>query len=676
MKSKQLGFRASAWVGGASTSFIAGLAGVLVALVHEPASAQVAVAVPPTAVDVPSVPNALSSASVPSVPGIGEYIQDSAAAVALGKALFWDTAIGSDGVACASCHFHAGADNRIKNQVDPGILRQDNTLSAESFQATASGAAKSGPNYTLRASDFPFHKLSDPSDRDSRVLSTTDDVVSSQGTFSGEFIDGVVRFGFKQDFCKKSPSTIFNVAGIGTRKVEPRNTPTMINAVFNFRNFWDGRANNVFNGMNPFGLRDKTQRIHKLNDNGTTSPVTVALVNSSLASQAAGPPLSDFEMSCQGRTFADIGRKVLSKRALLGQSVALNDSVLAQYRALIIPGLSVTYSDLVKRAFKPAWWKGTSPIKGYNHMENNFSLFWGLAIQAYEATLVSDSAPYDAWARAGKPAVSKVAGFGGAERRGLDVFMGKGKCINCHGGPEFTNAGTPTFDDARRNALVSRMLMGDHEVAVYDEGFYNIGVTPTAFDIGLGGVDPIIGQPLSFSRQYEQELLGFDKPDEFEVDPCTFEVPTGEDCNVPPTPPFRTAVNGAFKVPTLRNVELTGPYMHNGSMATLEQVVEFYNRGGNFKNGDLDADIGRIGFSAQEKADLVAFLKSLTDPRVRYKSAPFDHPELRITNGHAGDQSRITLSQNNMAVDTWTTLPAVGRTGTLIFPLQPFTPAK
>jgi len=658
-------------MGGASVLAIGCLAGALVAGVSEPARAQ-AVA------DAPTIPDALSSARVPSVPGIDEYIQNADAAIVLGKALFWDTAIGSDGIACASCHFHAGADNRLKNQISPGLLRQDNTASAESFQAAGSGASKSGPNYTLRASDFPFHRLSDPSDRDSKVLFTTDDVASSQGTFSGEFIDGVVRFGAKQDFCKRSPSTIFNAGGVGVRKVEPRNTPTMINAVFNYRNFWDGRANNVFNGMNPFGRRDTTQRIVKLNANGTTSPVTVALQNSSLASQAAGPPLSDFEMSCQGRTFADIGRKVLSARALLGQNVALTDSVLAPYRALVLPGLRVTYAELVKKAFKPAWWNGKASINGYSHMENNFSLFWGLAIQAYEATLVSDAAPYDAWVRAGKPASStKVAGWGSAERRGLDLFMGKGKCINCHGGPEFTNAGTPAFEDAERDALVSRMRMGDGQVALYDEGFYNIGVTPTAFDIGLGGVDPISNQPLSFSRQYELDLLGYGKPDRFEVDPCTFEVPTGEDCNIPPTPPFRTAVNGSFKVPTLRNVELTGPYMHNGSMATLEQVVEFYNRGGNFRNVDLDADIGRIGLSAQERADLVAFLKSLTDPRVRYKSAPFDHPELRYTNGHPGDSARITQSsKDKMAVDSWVTLPAVGRLGTLIAPLQPFAPAK
>ena len=48
---------------------------------------------------------------------------------------------------------------------------------------------------------------------------------------------------------------IFNVTGYSVRQVEPRNTPTVINAVYNFRNFWDGRANNVFNGLDPFGMR-------------------------------------------------------------------------------------------------------------------------------------------------------------------------------------------------------------------------------------------------------------------------------------------------------------------------------------------------------------------------------------------------------------------------------------
>jgi cytochrome c peroxidase len=71
------------------------------------------------------------------------------------------------------------------------------------------------------------------------------------------------------------------------------------------------------------------------------------------------------------------------------------------------------------------------------------------------------------------------------------------------------------------------------------------------------------------------------------------------------------ADRGRFKTPTLRNVALTAPYMHDGSLATLEDVVEFYNRGGG-KNPHLDASIAPLGLSAEEKKDLVAFLKALS----------------------------------------------------------------
>ncbi|MGH8524233.1 MAG: hypothetical protein ACREXY_08465, partial [Gammaproteobacteria bacterium] len=91
--------------------------------------------------------------------------------------------------------------------------------------------------------------------------------------------------------------------------------------------------------------------------------------------------------------------------------------------------------------------------------------------------------------------------------------------------------------------------------------------------------------------------------------------------------------DGAFKTPGLRNAELTGPYFHNGGMATLRQVVQFYNRGGNFCSfnlRDLDPSIEPLGLTASQEKQLVAFLVSLTDKRVKYRKAPFDHPELRI----------------------------------------------
>ena len=68
---------------------------------------------------------------------------------------------------------------------------------------------------------------------------------------------------------------------------------------------------------------------------------------------------------------------------------------------------------------------------------------------------------------------------------------------------------------------------------------------------------------------------------------------------------------GAFKTPTLRNVALSAPYMHDGSLKTLKDVVDYYAGGAN-SNPYLDSQIKKITLSAKERADLVEFLKSLT----------------------------------------------------------------
>ncbi|MBC7909660.1 MAG: VCBS repeat-containing protein, partial [Pyrinomonadaceae bacterium] len=87
--------------------------------------------------------------------------------------------------------------------------------------------------------------------------------------------------------------------------------------------------------------------------------------------------------------------------------------------------------------------------------------------------------------------------------------------------------------------------------------------------------------------------------------------------------------NGRFKTPTLRNVELRAPYMHNGRFATLEEVVEFYNRGGDFDAPNVNNLIRPLNLTSEQKADLVAFLKRpLTDLRVRDELPPFDRPQL------------------------------------------------
>jgi cytochrome c peroxidase len=98
-------------------------------------------------------------------------------------------------------------------------------------------------------------------------------------------------------------------------------------------------------------------------------------------------------------------------------------------------------------------------------------------------------------------------------------------------------------------------------------------------------------------------------------------------------PNERVAVDGAFKTPGLRNVELTAPYFHNGGDRTLGQVMDFYNRGGNFpafNQANFDPNIVPLGLTDLEKGALVALMRGMTDERVRFQRAPFDHPQLFV----------------------------------------------
>ena len=70
---------------------------------------------------------------------------------------------------------------------------------------------------------------------------------------------------------------------------------------------------------------------------------------------------------------------------------------------------------------------------------------------------------------------------------------------------------------------------------------------------------------------------------------------------------------GAFKTPTIRNVALSAPYMHDGSLATLEEVVEHYNKGGD-KNPSLSDKIVPLKLTPQESIDLVEFMRACTGP--------------------------------------------------------------
>lgn len=106
--------------------------------------------------------------------------------------------------------------------------------------------------------------------------------------------------------------------------------------------------------------------------------------------------------------------------------------------------------------------------------------------------------------------------------------------------------------------------------------------------------------------------------------------------------------------------------MHNGGLLTLRQMIDFYNRGGDFHEqniDNLDPDIQNLGLNETEKEALVAFMKALTDERVRYDKAPFDHPQLFITNGQVGNQNTVFDDGTGKAKDEIINIPAVGRNG-------------
>jgi cytochrome c peroxidase len=674
------------------------------------------VSLPALALQLDKVAAPLTGIPVPSVAGLHDgpdpIVVNQTAAVVLGKALFWDMAVGSDGMACASCHFHAGADRRTRNQLEPGSRHDAPT--GRTFQTTATGAA-GGPGYRLKSGDFPFFRFSDPADKRSSLTFSTDDVVSSSGVYSSLFrvIDAEPG---TAEHCESVRDDIFHVGADQVRRVTTRNAPTVFNAVFNYRSFWDGRANNLFNGETVYGPRDENAGVWEMRD-GKVTKTRLALPNASLASQAVAPPLDSKEMACGGRRFADLGRKLMNRRPLATQTVHARDSVLADIRHASGRGLDTTYGDLIRQVFSPRFWNFAGEFGGpgngqasWTQAEANFALFFGLAIQLYESTLISDQTPFDA----PRGPDGFPAGFTKQQKRG-HILFDKAECDFCHHGPTLSLASHPATygqpESGRPLKLIDRRVLNidraSHRVflPLVDVGFANTGVTPSDHDPGIGGRDPR-GQPLSFAEQYRKVLLD---PAQSMVDPIGVSsahfsasfgfnykdaeltapgkgldpgeegrtearVPRIEVAQAELQKPYEgrlaIATRGAFKVPTLRNIELTGPYMHNGGMKSLREVIEFYDRGGNVENPEhFGTFVFQQHFTPAEKADLLAFLLTLTDERVRWERAPFDHPSLEVPHGGtAPSDSWPPVDRKTLSV------PAVGRDGRTSRqgPLKPF----
>jgi cytochrome c peroxidase len=179
------------------------------------------------------------------------------------------------------------------------------------------------------------------------------------------------------------------------------------------------------------------------------------------------------------------------------------------------------------------------------------------AIAAYERSLVSADSPFDRYVYR-----DERSALGPEARAGMALFFSRrARCSWCHAGINFAGP--------------VRTARSPDVTALYA-------------NTGLYDVDGRGGYPAS--DQGLKEATG------------------------------RASDNGRFRVPTLRNVAVTGPYMHDGSIATLRAVIEHYDRGGRARRAGRaaplrDALIRPLKLSAAEKDQLEAFLRSLTDPR-------------------------------------------------------------
>jgi cytochrome c peroxidase len=153
------------------------------------------------------------------------------------------------------------------------------------------------------------------------------------------------------------------------------------------------------------------------------------------------------------------------------------------------------------------------------------------ALASYVRTIRSGDSRFDRYA------AGRTGSLNATEKAGLALFRGKGDCVACHAGPNFT-----------------------------DEKFHNTGVAWRDGHLTDEGRFAVSGNPRD---------------------------------------------HGAFKTPTLRDIARTAPYMHDGSLPTLEDVIDFYSDGGR-PNPHLDAEIRPRRFTPEEKRVLTAFLRSLT----------------------------------------------------------------
>lgn len=195
------------------------------------------------------------------------------------------------------------------------------------------------------------------------------------------------------------------------------------------------------------------------------------------------------------------------------------------------------------------------------------------AIAAFERTKVTGNSPFDRWFYGGEEDEITPA-----QKRGFNLFVNRGRCVSCH-------------------------IIEQTQALFTDNRFHNIGV----------GINDIQDEVPRLAGAFLKAKV---TASEVDVEVLTNKK-TSELGRFAVTKVFDGL--GAFKTPTLRNIAVTAPYMHDGSLATLKETVEHYNNGGVTKEGDpvndfLSGGIRPLGLTNEEIDDLVAFMEALTSP--------------------------------------------------------------
>lgn len=211
-------------------------------------------------------------------------------------------------------------------------------------------------------------------------------------------------------------------------------------------------------------------------------------------------------------------------------------------------------------------WDGMAPAdqEAVNRVLANV----GKALEAYQRTLQSTESEFDRWV-AGSGSISESA------QRGFALFVGDANCVMCHSGPFFT-------DQSYRNL-----------------GLEQTGPNAPATDGGrFDAVGAIAGDPFNGIGAYSDD-------------------PSAGQPFIDDIEPQTDALMGQFRVPTVRNAAVSAPFMHAGQLATLQAVIDLYDEGGGpAPTGMLDPVLAPLGLSAADKADLIAFIESLTGAAV------------------------------------------------------------